>query len=332
MVGLEPSAAPGARRHALREAVLRRIGTGEAGSVISLARALRVDEGDLRDALHWLRTNGLRASVDGDRIEASPFALLHVDALSQALIDTNWEAQVVGITASTNADLLHAVRASGSIDRPVVRLAELQHAGHGRLGRAWHAVPGASLIASFAIPVAAPLARLQGAGLVCGLAALDALGVPEARLKWPNDVVARGRKLAGILVEAHALRERSVLVVGIGLNVSCVPAADAGRSALEAIDLAALGAAAPDRHRIAASLAVALEHRLTRLATEGFGASSTAWNAVDAYRDQCVAIGSIGSEPVIGIERGVDRDGALVVQVDGVRKRFIAGDLSLRPA
>jgi BirA family transcriptional regulator, biotin operon repressor / biotin---[acetyl-CoA-carboxylase] ligase len=340
VVEIEPSAAPSVQRDALHEAVLHRLARGSERSVGALAHALDTDAHAVRAAIVWLQDEGFRALVIGDRVEATSFMPLDVARLREALDaagggGTRWDAQVVGITASTNSDLLQAVRSSNRLDRPVVRLAELQHAGRGRLGRAWHMVPGASLVASFAIPLARPLAMLHGASLVCGLAALAALEPRlRARLKWPNDIVIEGRKLAGILVEAHAMGDATVLVVGIGMNVSTVPPVDAteARAALPPIDLECAGSPPVDRHRLAAALALALDDHLRRFGRDGFGAFVDAWNDVDAFRGRRVAMYLPDGAPATGLACGVDVDGALLVDIDGVRRRFIAGDVSLRAA
>src|SRR5690606_6260917 len=106
-----------------------------------------------------------------------------------------------------------------------VCLAELQIAGRGRRGRDWFSPFGANLALTIGKRIDRPAAALGGASLVVGLAVLDALeqlGVPELALKWPNDVLLRGAKLGGILIELSA-RPQTELVVGIGLNVALPP-------------------------------------------------------------------------------------------------------------
>jgi len=92
-------------------------------------------------------------------------------------------------------------------------VADHQTAGRGRLGRTWEAPPGTALLASFVLP-ARPLASLAA-----GVAAAHACG-PASRLKWPNDVLLGGAKLAGLLAELHGDR----VIVGIGINLSWAPA------------------------------------------------------------------------------------------------------------
>jgi BirA family biotin operon repressor/biotin-[acetyl-CoA-carboxylase] ligase len=115
---------------------------------------------------------------------------------------------------STNRYLLECARAGAA--EGVVAVADEQTAGRGRLGRAWVAPKGASLLASVLLrPVLAP-SELHLVTLAAALAALDALPESGARVKWPNDVVIGDRKLAGILAEVDG---SGAVVVGMGLNV-----------------------------------------------------------------------------------------------------------------
>src|SRR5215469_491240 len=127
------------------------------------------------------------------------------------------EVRVVEQTGSTNADLLAEARA-GTGDG-LVLVAEAQTAGRGRLGRRWVSPPRGTLTFSVLLrPVGVPAGLLGWLPLLAGVAAASALaktaGV-DARLKWPNDVLAGGAKLAGILAE----RWGEAIVLGIGINV-----------------------------------------------------------------------------------------------------------------
>jgi BirA family transcriptional regulator, biotin operon repressor / biotin---[acetyl-CoA-carboxylase] ligase len=124
-----------------------------------------------------------------------------------------------GVVDSTNERALASI-ADGSARHGDVHVAEGQSAGRGRRGNAWASARGEGLYLSLVLLPAAPprpVALTMGAGLAV-LEAVHALGARAARLKWPNDVLADGAKLAGILVEARGLHPAHA-VVGIGLNV-----------------------------------------------------------------------------------------------------------------
>jgi BirA family biotin operon repressor/biotin-[acetyl-CoA-carboxylase] ligase len=144
--------------------------------------------------------------------------------LAQELPSLNGPWTAIGVvrqTGSTNADLLD-LAARGLNDGSVL-VAEEQTAGRGRQGRSWVSPPGSALTFSVLLrPERIPPERLGWLPLVAGIAtatAVRALTGLDARLKWPNDVLIGGRKLAGILAEAAG----NAVVIGIGLNVSAAP-------------------------------------------------------------------------------------------------------------
>ena len=143
--------------------------------------------------------------------EAAPVRRLAVEAVAQ--------------TGSTNVDLM--LRLSG-LSRPLLRVADRQSAGRGRAGRPWRSEPAATLTFSLAWRFVRPLHALLGLPLAVGVALVEALQVfgVQAQLKWPNDVLRDGAKLAGVLIETAAdvaQPEVTWAVVGIGLNLD-VPA------------------------------------------------------------------------------------------------------------
>ena len=146
---------------------------------------------------------------------------LDVTEITHAVVRSGslWrEVRVVAETGSTNADLL-AVAREGAREG-VVLVAEAQTAGRGRMGRRWTSPPRAGLTFSVLLrPYGVPAALLGWIALLTGTAvaaALPAVAAVQPRLKWPNDVLAGGAKLGGILAE----RSGSAVVVGIGLNVT----------------------------------------------------------------------------------------------------------------
>ena len=211
-------------------------------------------------------------------------------------------------TASTN-DRARALAAAGAPHGTLVT-ASAQTAGRGRQGRTWAGPPGRALLCSLLLREYDPLLPLRA-----GLAVADLAGA-AARVKWPNDVLLDGRKLAGILVEARP--QDGWAVLGIGVNV--------------AVDVAALP---PDVRDRAASLGRAprelepalrelLAHLATRLA-EPPAAALAALRARDALRDRPVRWAG-GS----GTGAGIDDAGALLVRrADGTLQTLDAGEVHL---
>jgi BirA family biotin operon repressor/biotin-[acetyl-CoA-carboxylase] ligase len=221
-------------------------------------------------------------------------------------------------SVSSTLDLVHELAEEGAPAGTAV-LADEQVRGRGREGRQWHSPPGSGILLGY-------LHRPRRAGVAGVLAlrvgvavgeALAALGI-EARLKWPNDVVIRGRKAGGILCEARtASGEVAWVGVGIGLNVrGPVPAEVAQRAV-------ALDEVRPGITRL--QVLEALMPRLHQLA-EGSTLSQT---ERDAYRRVDWLAGREVVEPVVGRVAGVDADGALVVETRGGRQRVLAGTVQV---
>ena len=154
-------------------------------------------------------------------------------------------------------------------------------------------------------------------------------------LKWPNDILKEGRKLGGILVELVPGAPHAA-VIGIGINLQLPPgmpddvrAASAAIGSMGAIDAA--GAAA-DSNALYAALLGELLATLESFGSGGFAALRAEWLARHAFQDMPVSIASDFSAPVVGICRGVDVDGALLLDVDGRIERILSGEVSLRRA
>ena len=337
-VPVSTSSPAGHRDDEVGAAVFRILADGQRHAFADFAGATR--EAVLAD-LAALRSRGMAMRLDDASVQAAAFTPLDATTIARDLDrDTRarqrapWRVNVAFELGSTNTELLRDVKRHDRDDAPRVLAAEFQTAGRGRLGRDWSSAPGASITVSFAFCIARGIARLDGVTLVCGLAVqrvVASFGLP-VRLKWPNDLLVDGRKLAGILVEAHATSSGTVLVIGVGINVALAAPHLADAVALPAANLWQEGATPVDRNRLIAELALALEAHLAVFESEGFDAFVDAWNAADAFADRPVRLASPPGPPVIGIARGVDAGGALLLDVGGDRRRIIAGDVSLRPA
>ena len=330
------SAPPDSGRDAGHAALFRILADGRRHAFGDLSAALSdATLPPLMAGLATLQSLGMSMHLEVDAVQAAAFVPLDAASIARTIAtsrDTSaWDVQVAFEVGSTNTELMRQVKRQVGPHDPVVLAAEFQHAGRGRLGRAWTSAPGASITASFAITIARDIARLDGVTLACGLAVHDvvtSLGVP-ARLKWPNDLLVDDRKLAGILVEAHAHTAATTLVIGVGLNVASAAARLAMPSGLPPASLAR-DLDALDRNRLIAEIAIALDDHLATFTTDGFGAFARRWNAVDAFRDRRVTLEWPPGAAVTGTARGVDDRGALLLEIDGTTRRIIAGDVSLR--
>jgi BirA family biotin operon repressor/biotin-[acetyl-CoA-carboxylase] ligase len=235
--------------------------------------------------------------------------------------------EVVEETGSTNADLL--ARAA-TLSAPVLLVARNQTAGRGRAGRSWLSSSAGSLTFSLAWKFDGGLARLTGLPLAVGVALADTLarlGV-QVGLKWPNDVLRDGDKLAGILIEAQAAPGGGVwAVIGIGLNLVMPDELEAqiGRSVASLPWLAGM-----DRDALLAALLDGLAGALHEFERAGFAAFSARWNLRHAWQGETVTVLDRGAVLHEGSAAGVDDAGRLLLDTPEGRVAVLAGDVSLR--
>ncbi len=202
-----------------------------------------------------------------------------------------------------------------------------QTAGYGRRGRVWQ-MPAGNLAASCVIVLQGPRATLATLGFVAGLALHDALSTLSApdifKLKWPNDVLAGGAKVAGILLEAQSLADgRLAVVTGIGVNVAASPE---GTPYPATTVRAAMGDAV-SAERVFAALTDAWLDRVMAWEAGGFAAIRTAWLSAAAGLGGPIAVRSEGSV-MRGVFETIDSDGQCMVRRDdGSLATVAAGDV-----
>jgi BirA family biotin operon repressor/biotin-[acetyl-CoA-carboxylase] ligase len=250
---------------------------------------------------------------------------LRVSALRRALAgSTLWtDVRLVESTGSTNADVAAAARSGAP--QGLVLVAEHQRGGRGRLDRRWEAPPRSSVLMSVLLRPPLPATAWPLLPLVAGLACVEAVRVAggcHALLKWPNDVLVDGRKLAGVLVE----RFDDAAVIGVGLNVTLREAELPVATATSLL----LAGGRTDRLPLVVELLRSLERRYVAwLASDGAAAA-----VLPAYRDVCATLGRRVSlalpsgEVQEGLATGIDDGGRLVVEAaDGVTRAWSTGDV-----
>lgn len=213
-------------------------------------------------------------------------------------------------------------------------LAEYQSAGRGRQGRPWVSPFGANLYVSLLWRFDAGPATLGPLSLTAGAAvaeALEALGVPDIQLKWPNDIHWQQRKLGGLLIEvAGETQGPSRVVIGLGLNLR-MPRTSAAHIDQPWVDLEGiLPGQAPGRNPLAARCIEALSDMLAALPEHGPQPFLERWRRFDGALGQLVQL-SWSQHQVEGRCLGIDDQGALRLEQHGEIRHFTAGELSLRP-
>ena len=266
---------------------------------------------------------------------AAPLQLLQEDAinarLDAAARGIPVRVQVLFETGSTNQYLLDDATAEALHGRAL--LAEYQSAGRGRGMNRWLSAPASGLCLSLGWHYESIPDSLTALSLATGVVltrVLQQAGCAQARLKWPNDVVVEGAKLAGILIESRAQGAGPCdVVIGIGINVRLQAALERSldRNVTDLQRL--LPARVPARNDLAAALINALVGMLHGYQRDGFAAYREQWQALDysaGKQAELLQQGRCSRGRVLGI----DDNGLLLMQVDGATRRYSSGELSLR--
>lgn len=258
----------------------------------------------------------------------SPIQLLDVERILSQLTDKR--VTVLPVVDSTNQYLLDRITELQSGDACV---AEYQQAGRGRRGRQWISPFGANLYLSMFWRLDQGPAAAMGLSLVIGIVmaeVLKDLGAEDVRVKWPNDLYLNDRKLAGILVELTGKTgDAAQLVIGAGINLAM---RETNANAINQgwINLQEAGINI-DRNELAATLLNELRQSLRQFEIDGLAPFIARWRALDNFIDRPVKL-LIGEQQIFGIARGIDQQGALLLDQNGVIKPFIGGEISLRSA
>ncbi|TCT22740.1 BirA family biotin operon repressor/biotin-[acetyl-CoA-carboxylase] ligase [Thiobaca trueperi] len=232
---------------------------------------------------------------------------------------------------STNTHLMR--EASAGAPSGAVCLAERQTAGRGRRGRAWISPFGVNLYLSILWRYPLAPAALGGASLAVGAALAEILrtaGVSDLALKWPNDILWQGRKLAGLLLEvAGESQGPSHLVVGVGLNLRMDPTQgndiDQPWTTLDQ----ALNGKPLSRNRLAARILDDLMAALEQYGSEGLAPFLDRWRQFDTLQGKPVRL-LMGERIIEGRHAGIGPDGSLQLDTPDGRRSFQTGEVSLR--
>lgn len=316
------------------EALLALLADGCFHSGDAIGQAAGVSRAAIWKVVEQLRALGVPIEAvrgRGYRLP-KPVELLAVDVIQQHLSQLGaprLPLEVLLQCDSTNRVLLERAKAG---EGNQLLTTEVQTAGRGRWGRLWIAPFGSTLCLSLLWRFPVLPHGLAGLSLAIGIVCAEALGRLGVgiRLKWPNDLLLDGRKLGGILVElVGEVSGPCSVVIGLGMNLADAEliAEDAGQP-VAALSEADVGLAR-QRNLLLATLAAAMMHACERFAEEGFRAFHSQWLGYDHLAGKPVVL-SLPREEVRGIARGVDTQGALLLEREGLVETWISGDLRLR--
>ena len=257
-----------------------------------------------------------------------PIQLLNEEFIRNSINEGS--VTVLPVIDSTNQYLLDRLASLQSGD---VCVAEYQQAGRGRRGRKWFSPFGANLYLSMYWRLEQGPAAAIGLSLVIGIVmaeVLQSLGADKVRVKWPNDLYLMDRKLAGILVELTGKTgDAAQIVIGAGINLA-MRRVETDVINQGWINLQEAGIKI-DRNTLAVRLIKELRAALVLFEQEGLAPYLSRWEKLDNFIHRPVKL-IIGEKEIFGTSRGIDTQGALLLEQDGAIKPWVGGEISLRGA
>lgn len=315
---------------------------GEALSGESLSNRLGVSRAQVWKHVEALRKRGYAIEGEpggGYRFVSSPDRLYAEEI--RAGLATRWLAcdyEHLETTDSTNRIAFDRGRSGSPAGTTIV--AEEQTAGRGRLGRVFYSPPHRNLYTSIVLRPACSIAEaptlILGAAVAVADTVAEFMGDPEAiAIKWPNDVLIRGRKTSGILMESSAEGTRiafAVLGIGVNLNVDRETFPDDFRSL--ATSVASERGRPVDRAAFARRLFESLELVVDAHAQGGFEPLRPRFERYFRMTGSPVTVEELGGRRISGIARGIAANGALEIEIQtgeraGEILRVLAGDVTL---
>ncbi|AZD24848.1 bifunctional biotin--[acetyl-CoA-carboxylase] ligase/biotin operon repressor BirA [Pseudomonas chlororaphis] len=303
-----------------------RFHSGQAlGAALGISRSavwkqLQQLEADLGLSIHKVRGRGYQL--------AAPLMLLSPADIYEQSKDCPWAVLAFDSIDSTNAEALRAVERG--VPAPFLVLAERQTAGRGRRGRKWVSPFAENVYYSLVLRIDGGMRQLEGLSLVVGLAVMQTLrefGIAGAGLKWPNDVLVGRKKIAGILLELVGdPADVCHVVLGVGINVNMQKTDEVDQ---QWTSMRLESGKQVDRNQLAARLSMMLKAYLERHQAQGFSSIQEEWEQNHLWQGNAVSL-IAGVNKIDGVVMGIDQQGALRLEVDGVEKVYSGGELSLR--
>lgn len=335
-------------------AIIRQLSDGKFHSGDALAKWLRVSRSTVWNTIQLAKAMGVVIfSVHGRGYKlAKPVTLLDekivTDQYNAFRISNEADypplaIEVMDQLPSTNGYLTSKLFKKKMLHRCVAT--NLQTQGRGRRGRVWQSALGESLTFSVAWTFQTGVTTLSGLSLAVGVALIQALkhvGINEAKLKWPNDVVVKKtsstdqgisitvEKLAGILIELQGdIEGPSQAVIGIGINLA-LSQETKNNIDQASTDIASMTATEQDPNVLLARILFELEQVLAIFCTSGFTALREAWLDEHAYQQETVRLIHPNGNETIGIAQDITDQGLLLVQTEKGLMPFSSGEISLR--
>ena len=274
---------------------------------------------------------GLLRQHDGQWRLVRPLAVFAEESLQQMAGKQGFRAQLKHECSSSNDEIMALARQSADLAHKALCVAHFQTKGRGRQGRSWVNRQGECLMFSLGWAFDKPQYELGSLALVAALAcrrALADIGL-DVNIKWPNDLVVANDKLAGILIETARVENRTVAVIGIGINF-VLPKEVENATSVQALFQTASKQGVSVKTLLNAVLAQ-LDVLLSEYAQNGFASCVGEYDAANRDTNRPVLLLQEGRVVHEGVVKGVDAQGALRLQTDKGEKTIVSGEISLRP-
>ena len=274
---------------------------------------------------------GLLRQHDGQWRLVRPLAVFAEESLQQMAGKQGFRAQLKHECSSSNDEIMALARQSADLAHKALCVAHFQTKGRGRQGRSWVNRQGECLMFSLGWAFDKPQYELGSLALVVALAcrrALADIGL-DVNIKWPNDLVVANDKLAGILIETARVENKTVAVIGIGINF-VLPKEVENATSVQALFQTASKQGVSVKTLLNAVLAQ-LDVLLNEYAQNGFASCVGEYNAANRDTDRPVLLLQEGRVVHEGVVKGVDAQGALRLLTDNGEKTIVSGEISLRP-
>jgi len=318
----------------LRTLLLKTLQDGEFHSGEYLATTFGLSRSAISNHVKALSELGVEIfSVKGRGYKlANPIELLSHSQISRHLGTTVQNKtsliQVENLVTSTN-DIVKTYLST--CDSGFCCLAEAQSAGRGRRGKTWVSPYAGSLYCSMLWRFASGYQAMAGLSLMVGVIVNETLaemGIDRCQLKWPNDIYFNNKKLAGILVEVEGQVGASAsAIIGIGVNVHLPSNVQGIEQAFT--DLHDISKRSISRNKLAALLIQNLWQALALFEKQGMTPFIEQWKEADLYKNKKIKLIS-GDNNTVGIGRGIDETGALLLELNGKIQAFHGGEISVR--
>ena len=274
---------------------------------------------------------GLLRQHDGQWRLVRPLAVFAEESLQQMAGKQGFRAQLKHECSSSNDEIMALARQSADLAHKALCVAHFQTKGRGRQGRSWVNRQGECLMFSLGWAFDKPQYELGSLALVVALAcrrALADIGL-NVNIKWPNDLVVANDKLAGVLIETTRVENKTVAVIGIGINF-VLPKEVENATSVQALFQTASKQGVSVKTLLNAVLAQ-LDALLNEYAQNGFASCVGEYDAANRDTDRPVLLLQEGRIVHEGVVKGVDAQGALRLLTDNGEKTIVSGEISLRP-